>query len=411
MKNSFLSEFKNREYFNQCTSSDELEKLMNDKKIRAYIGFDCTAMSLHVGSLLQIMCLRLLQKHGHQPIVLLGGGTTRIGDPSGKEETRKILSEKEIEKNIKNIEKTFKIFLKTKNSKTKPIFVNNYKWLGKLNYIKFLREIGKHFTINKMLSFDSIKLRLDREQSLSYMEFNYMILQAYDFFELNKTKNCLMQIGGSDQWGNIVNGVELIKRHSSKQVFGLTTPLITLASGSKMGKTEKGAVWLDKKLLSSYDYWQYWRNTDDRDVLRFIKMYTDLTLEKIEEIKNKDINQLKIILANECTKMLHGDKEAKLAKETAKKTFSERSTGVGLPVVEIKQSQINQSLDIVNLILLSNLESSKSEIRRIIKNKGVKINNSTIDDEKLIITSSLFDKAKSFRLSLGKKRHIKVELI
>ena len=411
MKNSFLSEFKNREYFNQCTSSDELEKLMNDKKIRAYIGFDCTAMSLHVGSLLQIMCLRLLQKHGHQPIILLGGGTTRIGDPSGKEETRKILSEKEIEKNIKNIEKTFKIFLKTKNSKTKPIFVNNYKWLGKLNYIKFLREIGKHFTINKMLSFDSIKLRLDREQSLSYMEFNYMILQAYDFLELSKTKNCLMQIGGSDQWGNIVNGVELIKRHSSKQVFGLTTPLITLASGSKMGKTEKGAVWLDKKLLSSYDYWQYWRNTDDRDVLRFLKMYTDLTLEKIEEMKNKDINQLKIILANECTKMLHGDKEAKLAEETAKKTFSERSTGVGLPVIEIKQSQINQSLDIVNLILLSNLESSKSEIRRIIKNKGVKINNSTIDDEKLIITSSLFDKAKSFRLSLGKKRHIKVELI
>ena len=411
MKNSFLSEFKNREYFNQCTNSDELEKLMNDKKIRAYIGFDCTAMSLHVGSLLQIMCLRLLQKHGHQPIILLGGGTTRIGDPSGKEETRKILSEKEIEKNIKNIEKAFKIFLKTKNSKTKPIFVNNYKWLGKLNYIKFLREIGKHFTINKMLSFDSIKLRLDREQSLSYMEFNYMILQAYDFLELSKTKNCLMQIGGSDQWGNIVNGVELIKRHSSKQVFGLTTPLITLESGSKMGKTEKGAVWLDKKLLSSYDYWQYWRNTDDRDVLRFLKMYTDLTLEKIEEIKNKDINQLKIILANECTKMLHGDKEAKLAEETAKKTFSERSTGVGLPVIEIKQSQINQSLDIVNLILLSNLESSKSEIRRIIKNKGVKINNSTIDDEKLIITSSLFDKAKSFRLSLGKKRHIKVELI
>ena len=321
MKNSFLSEFKNREYFNQCTSSDELDQLMNDKKIRAYIGFDCTALSLHVGSLLQIMCLRLLQKHGHQPIVLLGGGTTRIGDPSGKEETRKILSEKEIEKNIKNIEKVFKIFLKTKNPKTKPIFVNNYKWLGKLNYIKFLREIGKHFTINKMLSFDSIKLRLDREQSLSYMEFNYMILQAYDFLELSKTKNCLMQIGGSDQWGNIVNGVELIKRHSSKQVFGLTTPLITLASGSKMGKTEKGAVWLDKKLLSSYDYWQYWRNTDDRDVLKFLKMYTDLTLEKIEEIKNKDINQLKIILANECTKMLHGDKEAKLAKETAKKNI------------------------------------------------------------------------------------------
>ena len=411
MENSFLSEFKQRDYFNQCTNSDELEQLMNKKKIRAYIGFDCTAPSLHVGSLLQIMCLKLLQKHGHQPIVLLGGGTTRIGDPSGKEETRKILSEKEIEKNIKNIKKIFKIYLKTSNAKTKPIFVNNYKWLGKLNYIKFLREIGKHFTINKMLSFDSVKLRLDREQSLSYMAFNYMILQAYDFLELNKTKNCLMQIGGSDQWGNIINGVDLIKRHSSKQVYGLTTSLITLASGSKMGKTEKGAVWLDKKLLSSYDYWQYWRNTDDRDVLRFLKMYTDITLENIEEIKNKDINQLKIILANECTKTLHGNKESRLAEQTAKKTFDERSTGAGLPVVEIKQTQINQNLDIVNLILLSKLENSKSEIRRIIKSKGVKINNSTIDDEKLLVTNSLFDTGKTLKLSLGKKRHIKVKLV
>jgi len=409
--NKFLKEFKDRGYFYQCTSEDELSNLLNKKSINAYIGFDSTASSLHVGSLLQIMCLKLLQKHGHRPIVLLGGGTTRIGDPSGKEETRKILSEKEIEKNIKNIEKVFKIFLKTNNPKLKPIFVNNYKWLGKLNYIKFLREIGKHFTINKMLSFDSVKLRLDREQSLSYMEFNYMILQAYDFLELNKTKNCLMQIGGSDQWGNIVNGVDLIKRYSGKQVYGLTTPLITLASGTKMGKTEKGAIWLDKKLLSSYDYWQYWRNTDDRDVLRFIKMYTDLKLEKIEEIKNEDINKLKIILANECTKMLHGDKEAKLAEQTAKKTFNERSTGAGLPVVEIKQNQIDQKLDIVNLILLSKLENSKSEIRRIIKNKGIKINNSTINDEKLLITNNLLDDEKTLKLSLGKKKHIKVKLI
>ena len=411
MKNSYLSEFKKREYFNQCTNSDELEQTMSNKKIKAYIGFDCTASSLHVGSLLQIMCLKLLQKHGHQPIVLLGGGTTRIGDPSGKEETRKILSEKEIEKNIKNIKEIFKIFLKTNNPKIKPIFVNNYKWLGKLNYIKFLREIGKHFTINKMLTFDSVKLRLDREQSLSYMEFNYMILQAYDFLELNKSKNCVMQIGGSDQWGNIVNGVELIKRYSGKHVFGLTTPLITLASGAKMGKTEKGAIWLDKKLLSSYDYWQYWRNTDDRDVLRFIKMYTDLPLEKIEEIKNNDINKLKIILANECTKMLHGSKEAKLSEKTAIKTFSERSTGESLPVIKISQNQLDQSLDIASLILLSNLESSKSEIKRIIKNKGIKINNSTIENEKLIITNDLFDKEKSLKLSVGKKRHVNVKLV
>ena len=409
METSFLSEFKERDYFNQCTNSDELEQLMNKKKIKAYIGFDCTASSLHVGSLLQIMCLRLLQKHGHQPIVLLGGGTTRIGDPSGKDETRKILSEKEIEKNIKNIEKIFKIYLKTNNPKIKPIFVNNYKWLGKLNYIKFLREIGKHFTINKMLSFDSVKLRLDREQSLSYMEFNYMILQAYDFLELNKNKNCLMQIGGSDQWGNIVNGVELIKRHSSKQVFGLTTPLITLASGSKMGKTEKGAVWLDKNLLSPYDYWQFWRNTDDRDVLRFIKMFTDLSLEKIEEIKNKDINQLKIILANECTKMLHGKNESKLAEETAKKTFEENSTGSALPTVSINQKKLSEKINIIDLVVLSKLESSKSEIRRLIKGNGIKINNQVINDEKFSITKELFIE-NFIKLSLGKKRHIKVKL-
>ena len=409
MENSFLSEFKERDYFNQCTNSNELGELMNKQKIRAYIGFDCTASSLHVGSLLQIMCLRLLQKHGHQPIVLLGGGTTRIGDPSGKEETRKILSEKEIEKNIKNIEKVFKIYLKTNNPKIKPIFVNNYKWLGKLNYIKFLREIGKHFTINKMLSFDSVKLRLDREQSLSYMEFNYMILQAYDFLELNKNKNCLMQIGGSDQWGNIVNGVELIKRHSSKQVFGLTTPLITLASGSKMGKTEKGAVWLDKKLLSPYDYWQFWRNTDDRDVLRFIKMFTDLTLEKIEEIKNKDINQLKIILANECTKILHGKNEAMIAEETAKKTFDENSTGSGLPTISIIQKKLSEKINIIDLVVLSKLENSKSEIRRLIKGNGIKINNQVINDEKFIITRELFNE-NFIKLSLGKKRHIKVKL-
>ena len=411
MENSFLSEFKKRDYFNQCTNSDELEQLMNMNKIRAYIGFDCTAPSLHVGSLLQIICLRLLQKHGHQPIVLLGGGTTRIGDPSGKEETRKILSEKEIEKNIKNIEKIFKIFLKTKNQKTKPIFINNYKWLGKLNYIKFLREIGKHFTINKMLSFDSVKLRLEREQSLSYMEFNYMILQAYDFLELNKTKNCLLQIGGSDQWGNIVNGVELIKRHSSKQVFGLTTPLITLASGSKMGKTEKGAIWLDKKLLSSYDYWQFWRNTDDRDVLRFLKMFTDLTLEKVEEIKNKNINQLKIILANEATAMLHGKTATQRAEQTAKNTFEKKSIGEDLPSVKIKKEEIINGINIIDLVIASNLLSSKSEVRRMIKNKGIKINNEPIENEKYKVTLSNFNQKNFLKLSHGKKNHVIFKII
>jgi len=408
MENSFLSKFKERNYFNQCTNSNELEQLMNKKKIRAYIGFDCTAPSLHVGSLLQIMCLRLLQKHGHQPIVLLGGGTTRIGDPSGKEETRKILSEKQIEKNIKNIEKVFKIFLKSNNPKIKPIFVNNYKWLGKLNYIKFLREIGKHFTINKMLSFDSVKLRLDREQSLSYMEFNYMILQAYDFLELNKNKNCLMQIGGSDQWGNIVNGVELIKRHSSKQVFGLTTPLITLASGAKMGKTESGAIWLDKKLLPSYDYWQFWRNTDDRDVLKFIKMFTDLKLEKIEEIKNKDINHLKIILANEATKMLHGKSAAHKAEQTAINTFEKKSIGEDLPSIKLKKENFLNGINIIDVVIASNLLTSKSEVRRMIKNKGIKINNMPVQNDLLNVSTNDFEKEGFFKLSIGKKKHIKV---
>jgi tyrosyl-tRNA synthetase len=407
--NKFLKEFKDRGFFYQCTGEEELSKLLDKEKIKGYIGFDCTAESLHVGSLLQIMCLRLLQKHGHRPIVLLGGGTTRIGDPSGKDKTRTILSEEEIEKNIKNIEKILKNFLNIKDPKTKPIFVNNHSWLKSLNYISFLRDIGKHFTINKMLSFDSIKTRLEREQSLSYMEFNYMILQAYDFLELNKKENCILQMGGSDQWGNIVNGVELIKRHSNKQAYGLTTPLITLASGAKMGKTESGAVWLDKKFLSPYDYWQFWRNIDDRDVLKFLKIFTDLGVEQIESVKDKDINELKIILANEATSMLHGKKEAKASEETAKKTFSENSLGSTLPSVSINKNQLDKSLNIIDLIILSKLENSKSEIRRLIKGNGVKINNLKIDDEKLIITKDLF-KDNYIKLSLGKKRHVKVEL-
>ena len=407
---SFLEEFKQREYYNQCTDFDSLNNLMNSKTIRAYIGFDCTAKSLHVGSLLQIMCLRMLQKYGHQPIVLLGGGTTRIGDPSGKEETRKILSDKEIESNIKNIQKVFNIFLKSNNTKTKPIYVNNYKWLGKLNYIRFLREIGKHFTINKMLSFDSVKLRLDREQSLSYMEFNYMILQAYDFLELNKNKNCVMQIGGSDQWGNIVNGVELIKRYSSKQSFGLTTPLITLASGAKMGKTEKGAVWLDKDLLSPYEYWQFWRNTDDRDVIKFLKMFTDLSIKKINEIKNKNVNDLKITLANEATSMLHGKSAAEKAEQTARKTFVSGSIGEGLPTLKIGKKEIENGVNIIDLVVSSKLLVSKSEVRRTIKNRGIKINNEIIEDQNLQILFKDFENQNFLKLSLGKKKHVIIKM-
>ena len=407
--NNFLKEFRDRGFFYQCTGEENLSQLLDKEKISAYIGFDCTAESLHVGSLLQIMCLRLLQKHGHRPIVLLGGGTTRIGDPSGKDKTRTILSEEEIEKNISNIEKILKNFLDDKDPNTKPIFVNNYSWLKSLNYISFLRDIGKHFTINKMLSFDSVKTRLEREQSLSYMEFNYMILQAYDFLELNKKENCMLQIGGSDQWGNIVNGVDLIKRHSNNHVYGLTTPLITLASGAKMGKTETGAVWLDKKFLSAYDYWQFWRNIDDRDVLKFLKIFTDISIEEIEKIKKKDINELKILLANETTTMLHGKDEAKISKETAQQTFAENTLGDNLPSISIEEKMLDNQVNIVDLIVMSKLETSKSEIRRLIKGNGIKINAQTISDEKLVITKSLF-KEKLIKLSLGKKKHIKVEL-
>jgi tyrosyl-tRNA synthetase len=407
--NKFLKEFKNRGFFYQCTNEDELSNLMDKEKIKAYIGFDCTAESLHVGSLLQIMCLRLLQKNGHRPIVLLGGGTTRIGDPSGKDKTRKILSEEEIEKNIQNIQNILKKFLDNGNSKTKPIFVNNYTWLKSLNYISFLRDIGKHFTINKMLTFDSVKLRLEREQSLSYMEFNYMILQAYDFLELSKKENCVLQIGGSDQWGNIVNGVELIKRYSNKQSYGLTTPLITLASGAKMGKSENGAIWLDKKLLSAYDYWQFWRNTDDRDVLKFLKIFTDLENNKIEDEKNKDINELKILLANEATTMLHGKKAAQDSEQAAKEVFSGGSLGSNLPSVLIKIKDLEKQIDIIELVIHTKLETSKSEIRRLIKGKAIKINDELVTDEKLIVKNYLFNK-NYLKLSIGKKRHIKVEL-
>ena len=408
--NKFLKEFKDRGYFYQCTNENELSELLNNRKIKAYIGFDCTAESLHVGSLLQIMCLRLLQNHGHQPIVLLGGGTTRIGDPSGKDKTRKILSEKEIEKNSKNIEKILKRFLVTNNKKTKPIFVNNYKWLKNLNYITFLRDIGRHFTINKMITFDSVKTRLDREQSLSYMEFNYMILQAYDFLELNKKKDCILQIGGSDQWGNIVNGVELIKRYSNKQAYGLTTPLITLASGAKMGKTSDGAIWLDEKFLSPYEYWQFWRNTDDRDVVKFLKFFTDESTDKIENLMNKDVNELKILLANKTTEMLHGKKEAQNSEKIAKETFSENSKGSNLPSIKLKRSFLKNNLNIVELVIISKFENSKSEIKRLIKGNAIKIDNKIIENEKFLINEKNFNE-NYLKLSIGKKRHIKIELI
>ncbi|MDA9698493.1 tyrosine--tRNA ligase [Candidatus Pelagibacter sp.] len=407
--NKFLKEFKDRGFFYQCTNEVELSKLLDKEKIKGYIGFDCTAESLHVGSLLQIMCLRLLQKNGHRPIVLLGGGTTRIGDPSGKDKTRKILSEKEINKNTKNIKKILKNFLETKNKKTKPLFVDNYKWLKGLNYISFLRKIGKHFTINKMLTFDSVKTRLEREQSLSYMEFNYMILQAYDFLELNRKEDCILQIGGSDQWGNIVNGVDLIKKYLNKESFGLTTPLITLSSGAKMGKTADGAIWLDKKFLSAYDYWQFWRNTDDKDVIRFLKLFTDISLDQINNLKDNNINELKILLANKTTEMLHGKNESLKSEKIARETFVKNSTGLNLPSIKVKKEKFENNINIIDLILFSKLEHSKSEIRRLIKGNAIKINNELIVDEKKNVGINVL-KDGFLKLSIGKKRHIKIEI-
>ncbi len=413
MKNTFLSEMSSRGFLNQCTDLEGLKKISNQKAIKAYIGFDTTAPTLHVGSLMQIMILRLLQKYGHQPIVLLGGGTTLIGDPSGKESTRKILKEKEIKSNIKNIKKIFEKLLDTKNKKTKPIFVNNYDWLGKLKYIDFLRDVGKHFTINKMLTLESVKLRLDREQSLSYMEFNYMILQAYDFYQLFKKHDCILQLGGSDQWGNIINGVELIRKILQKSAFGLTTPLITLSSGAKMGKTEKGAVWLDKKMFSPYNYWQFWRNTSDEDVTKFLKYFTENSIDNLStQIENeKDINNLKILLANEATTILHGSKVAKDCAETAKETFVKGGLGKNIPEKIIEKKIIIQGINIIELIFQNKLVQSKSEARRILKNNGVKVNDITVNDEKKFINLEDVMENNYIKLSIGKKNHLKIKVI
>ena len=412
MKNKFLQEIQDRGYLNQCTDLDKLSDICNKSSISGYIGFDCTAPSLHVGSLLQIMILKLMQKHGHKPIVLLGGGTTLIGDPSGKDSTRKILTQKEIKDNIKSIKKVFNKILKTSNKKTAPVFVDNADWLTKLNYIKFLREIGSHFTLNKMLTFDSVKLRLEREQSLSYMEFNYMILQAYDFYQLFKNNNCVLQIGGSDQWGNIVSGVDLIRRTIKKEAFGLTSPLITLASGAKMGKTENGAIWLNEDQLSPYDYWQFWRNTDDRDVKRFLNFFTEIEPKEIENIfkKENNINNLKILLANETTKILHGKEASKKAEKTAKDTFKDGGLSSDLPEIKVKSNLIKEGLSILDLIANNNILSSKSEARRAIINKGFKINDNIVEDEKKMIQPTDF-KNNILKLSFGKKKHYLIKII
>ena len=408
---TLIEELKQRGFIHQCTNEKALGDLLNSESIKFYIGFDCTAKSLHVGSLIQIMIMRLFQKYGHHPIVLIGKGTTKIGDPSGKDETRKILSSKDIDTNASNLEKVFNKFLDFK-SNNKAILSDNSLWLDKLNYINFLRDYGKHFTINKMLSFDSVKIRLEREQSLSFVEFNYMIFQAYDFFELNERNECILQIGGSDQWGNIVNGIELIRRSIGKESFGLTTPLLTNANGDKMGKTADGAIWLNEEFFSSYDYWQFWRNIDDRDVIRFLKLFTDLPLDEIEKIESDskdDINLAKVILANHATTLLHGKDAASKAKKTAQDTFSGDNISENLPKISLSEKEFKQPVYIYDLIVKIGFSNSKSEARKLIRGHGVKLNQSVVKDElyELLLEDVSDNKA---LISVGKKKHFIVEV-
>ena len=400
---TLLEELKLRGFIHQCTDEEKLNNSLNSGSINFYIGFDCTAKSLHVGSLIQIMMMRIFQKYGHTPIVLIGEGTTKIGDPSGKDQSRKMLSADDIKNNSSNLVKVFDKFLAS-NSKNKPIYANNADWLDNINYINFLRDYGKHFTINKMLSFDSVKLRLDREQSLSFVEFNYMILQAYDYLELHNRYNCKLQIGGSDQWGNIVNGIDLIRRDSSSEVYGLTTPLLTNAKNEKMGKTVDGAVWLNEEMLTPYDYWQFWRNVDDRDVFRFLKLFTDKTLEEIKLLENDtNINNVKILLANAATEMLHGKEKANLAEKTANDVFKNEGSSENLPLINVNLTEGKLSLN--DLIVEIGFASSKSETRKLIKNNGVKINKALVSDELKILSANDFDNNSEILVSVGKKKH------
>ena len=407
---TLFSELKERGFIHQCTNEEELSHLIESKKIKFYIGFDCTAKSLHVGSLIQIMIMKLFQKYGHVPIILIGKGTTKIGDPSGKDETRKMLTDDEINTNGKNLEKVFSKFLNMSENKT--LIRDNARWLQKLNYVDFLRDYGKYFTINKMLSFDSVKIRLDREQSLSFVEFNYMIFQAYDFYELNKIDDCILQIGGSDQWGNIVNGVELIRRADNKSAYGLTTPLLTNANGDKMGKTADGAVWLDENMLSPYDYWQFWRNVDDRDVAKFLKLFTDIDLKSIGELvkNNKNINELKILLANEATKMLHGEKESQKAEKIATELFTKDKMSKDMPTLTLKADEASRNQYLSDLIVRMEMAASKSESRKLIRGNGVKVNKKSISDEMYTINQSDLEHEDGILISIGKKRHFKITL-
>jgi tyrosyl-tRNA synthetase len=404
----FLHTLWSRGFIHQVSGPDALDALARAGRITAYIGFDCTASSLHIGSLVQIMLLYWLQQTGHRPIALMGGGTTRVGDPSGKDESRRLLTDDIIAGNLAGIRAVFAKFLRFGEGPGDAAMANNADWLNSLNYIDFLRDIGRHFSVNRMLAFDSVKLRLDRQQELSFLEFNYMILQAYDFVELHKRHGCVLQMGGSDQWGNIVNGIDLGRRLMNAQLFALTSPLITTSSGAKMGKTAAGAVWLNADLVSPYDYWQYWRNTEDGDVARFLKLFTVLPLDeivKLAALRGAEINEAKKVLATEATALVHGRAAAEAAAGTARQTFEEGTLAETLPTIEIARNDLEAGLGVLTAFHKAGLVASNGEARRRIKAGGLRVNDVTVSDDKMVLTPR--DLAEGVaKLSLGKKRHV-----
>ena len=404
----FMQLMHDRNFIHQVTDERELDAMMARDQVTAYIGFDCTANSLHVGSLVQIMMLRHLQKCGHRPIVLMGGGTTKVGDPSGKDDARQLLSDEDIKQNKEGIRKIFEKYLVFGDGPTDAIMVDNDEWLSGLEYIKFLREYGRHFSVNRMLSFDSVKLRLDREQPLSFLEFNYMILQAYDFLELQRRHNCILQMGGSDQWGNIINGVELVRRVDQNSIFGLTTPLVTTASGEKMGKSASGAIWLNSDRLSPYEFWQFWRNTEDGDVGRFLRLFTEIPLDeitKLEMLRGSELNEAKKVLASEATKLCHGLSASESAAGTAQKIFEEGLIGADLPTILIDTKQLEKGIWIIEALKQAEFIKSNGEGRRLINNGGAKLNDIAVvdPDRKILISDANQDGV--IKLSSGKKRH------
>lgn len=415
-KSEFLQQAQWRGFIHQGTDLAALDELLTQGPQTAYIGFDATADCLHVGSLLPIMLLRLFQKTGHKPLVLMGGATTKVGDPSGKDTSRQMLGDAQIDKNLNAIAEVFKTYIHFGDDPTDAKMVDNRDWLDTINYIDFLRDYGPHFTINRMLTFDSVKLRLEREQPLTFLEFNYMILQAYDFAHLANHNNCVLQMGGSDQWGNIINGVELGRRVSQKHLFGLTAPLITTASGEKMGKTAGGAVWLRGDKLSPYDFWQYWRNTQDADVGRFLRLFTELPMaeiEKLEALQDQDINEAKKILADEVTRMLHGEDALLEARNTAEQLFEKKSGGdlSALPCIQITKTQFATGMAIVDLFVESGLASSKGEAKRLIRGGGARLNDETVNDEDKQVTPADMIHEEGIKLSAGKKKHALVKIV